>query len=227
MSGPFPLFDAQLPGMFGGDATYYRAEFVPYVIGAYQMVYGNLYENYNEYYDPPYDSIIEDWLISGIHDADEWYNLIPDNFYDFMQDSVVDNFINNPNHPLNVALRANDLHNWAPQEPVRMLYCGMDSMVYAQNSMMALDTMMALGAADVQALDLDPTGIHETCWVQTYIYALEWFDSLRVECDMAIITSIQSIEKQHEISLYPNPVKDIATFSSEEITSIEIYDYDG
>ena len=141
-----------------------------------------------------------------------------------MQDTVVDNIMNDPNHPFNIALRKNDLHNWIPREPVRMLYCGMDSMVYAQNSIMAEDTMNALGATEVQAIDLDPNGIHETCFIPTTTYALEWFDSLRA---YYIYTSIPSVKKQSEINLYPNPVMDIATFSSEEITSFEIYDMTG
>ena len=224
-SGAFPLYDVQFPGMFDEDSSYYRAEFIPYALASYQLVYGNLYSNYNEYYDPPYDSIIADWLASGTHTADEWAALIPDNFYDFMQDSVVDNMLNNPDHPVNVDLRDNDLHNWIPQEPVRMLYCGMDSMVFAQNSIMANDTMNALGAPDVQAIDVNPNGIHETCGVPTDTYAFEWFNSLRVECEMFV--SIPSLKNQPEISLYPNPVKDIATFSSDEITSFEVYNMTG
>jgi len=218
-SGPFPLYDLQLPGMLGGDSTYYVPEFIPYVFAAYQMVYGNLYQNYNEYYDPPYDSIIAAWVASG----EDWGTL-PTNFYDFMQDSVLDNILSNPNHPFNVDVRDNDLHNWIPQEPVRMLYCGMDSMVFAQNSIMAQDTMNALGAPDVQAIDLDPNGTHETC--ETDTYALAWFNSLRLECEMVHV-SIPSLKEQPEISLYPNPVKDIATFSSKEISAIEIYDMTG
>jgi len=114
--------------------------------------------------------------------------LIPDNYYDFMQDSVVYNIINNPNHPVNIDLRLNDLHNWVPDEPVRMLYCGMDSVVFPQNSIMTLDTMLALGATEVEALDLDPYGIHETCWIESFVYAVLWFDSLNAGCN--IVTPI-------------------------------------
>ena len=184
MSGAFPLYDAQKPGIFDGDSTYYVAQFIPYVMASYQLVYGNLYENYSEYYDPPFDVILPQWLASGTHTDSEWNELIPDNYYDFMQDSVIDNIINDPNHPVNIDLRLNDLHSWIPDEPVRMLYCGMDSMVFPQNSTMTLDTMNALGAPDVQAFDLDPDGIHETCWLETYVYAALWFDSLNAGCQM-------------------------------------------
>jgi len=184
MSGTFPLYDAQFSEMFNEDPTYYTAEFVPYTIGSYQMIYGNLYENPNEYYDPPYDLIIPEWLSSGTHTYEEWAELIPKNFYDFMQDSVVDNITNNPNHPFNIDLRLNDLHNWVPDEPIRMLYCGMDSMVFPQNSTMTLDTMKALGATQVDALNLDWYGTHETCQYETIVYAAIWFDSLNAGCNI-------------------------------------------
>lgn len=94
-------------------------------------------------------------------------------------------------------------------------------MAFPQNSMMAEDTMNALGAPDVQAIEVDPEGTHETCGVQTTTWALEWFN------DLVIITSIPSIDKQVEVNLYPNPVIDVATFSSEDIFSFEIYDAKG
>ena len=42
-----------------------------------------------------------------------------------------------------------------------------------------------------------------------------------------MVTSLPSVKKKLAISLYPNPVNDIATFSAEEITSFELYDLMG
>lgn len=181
MSGPYSMSSVQMDGVFDEDSTYYAPSLIACCVDSYQYVYGNLYANCNEFYDPPYDSIIPDWWASGIHWAGEWNELLPNNYYDFVQDSVLNNFLNNPNHPLNVDLRKNDLHNWIPQEPVRMLYCGMDSIAFSENAIMAQDTMNALGAPEVQAIDLDSIGTHETCWLLSYPYALAWFDSLKVE----------------------------------------------
>jgi hypothetical protein len=223
MSGPFPLSDIQLPMMFEGE-TYPAPAYLPYVMASYQLVYGNLYENYNEYYDPPYDSLIASWLEDGA--TFDPYGDLPTNFYDFMQDTVVDNIKSNPDHPFNLGIIENNLHNWIPGEPVRMLYCGMDPLVYPENSIVTQDTMTTLGASDVQAIEIDPYGDHQTCIVPAFAYSLEWFDSLRVECEM-VITAIPSRDEQPEISLYPNPVTKKATFSSDEITSVELYDITG
>jgi len=220
MSGPYPLSTDIFDMVFGGDATYYAAEFIPYLLASFQLVYGNLYTSYQQYYDPPYATIIE----LGLSEGGSWYNSIPSNMYNFMQDSVVSNILNNPNHAVNIALRKNDLHNWIPMEPVRMVYCGMDSMVVPQCSITAKDTMIALGAPDVDAINLDPDADHNGCFIPALVYALDWFDSLREPC---VWTSIPSVKNQPEISLYPNPVNDIATFSSAEITSFELYNMRG
>ena len=143
------------------------------------------------------DSSSDDWLASGIHWGGDWAALIPDNFYDFMQDSVLDNMKNDPDHPVHIDFRKNDLHNWIPEEPVRMLYCGMDSMVFPQNSLMAEDTMNAMGATDALAIEVDPEGIHETCGVQTTTWALEWFNDSRVS------VSIPSVAQNREYNFIP------------------------
>ncbi len=219
MSGPYALSLAMFDFVFESP-TYPAPSYLPYAFASYQYVYENLYTSYDEYYDPPYATTIADWIAAGTNPPS-----LPTNFYAFVQDSVMDNILSMPNHPTRVDLRENDLHNWIPLEPVRMLYCTMDHLVTFENSIMALDTMNALGAPDVQAIDVFTSGDHYTCFIPATTYALEWFDSLRVECEMFV--SIPSVEEQSEISLYPNPVKDIATLSSEEITSIEIYDMKG
>ena len=224
MSGPYPLYNVQMRGMLIDDTIFAESAYLPLALASYQLVYENLYDNFNEYYDPPYDSIIADWLASGIHDPYEWFDLIPENFYDFMQDSVLDNIKNDPDHPVNMDLRENDMHNCVPEEPVRMLYCGIDITVFPENSTMARDTMQALGAGDVQALDLYPEGNHNSCFMPTTAYALDWFDSLREPC---VVTSIPAVKTQAEIVLYPNPVQEMATFSSNEIAAYELYDMAG
>lgn len=226
LSGPFPLYDVQLPMMYGGDSTYYAPEFLPYIFASYNMVYGNLYENFNEYYDPPYDVLIANWLAAGTD-----FGTLPTNFYDFMQDSVLDNIQNNPNHPFNIDLRDNDLHNWIPEEPVRMLYCGMDSMVFPLNSIMAKDTMIALGAPDVQAINLDWFEDHDGCFIPAITYALDWFDSLNAGCYIVTPYCMQNgavFSTQAEIDNFPtnNPYC-IEIGGDVEISGSDITNLDG
>ncbi len=209
MSGPYDLSSTQLDFLFGSP-TYPAPAYVPYGCASYQYIYGNLYTSYAQYYDPPYDTIIADWIAAGT-DAPS----LPENFYEFMQDSVVDNIKNNPNHPLRVDMSYNDLYNWIPQEPVRMLYCTMDHLVSFENSIVALDTMNALGAADVQAIDVYFNGNHYECFIPALTYSLDWFNSFLLSIDE------QSIEG---LKLYPNPTNSILNIEAfTPITSIEIF----
>jgi len=177
MSGTYPLSYDELDLVFNEDSTYPVPFYLPMIFASYQYVYGNLYSDYNQYYDPPYDSVIASWVASGKYE----YGYLPKNLYDFMQDSVVDNILDNPNHAFRIACRKNDLHNWSPQEPVRMLYCGMDKQITPQNAITAQDTMIALGAPDVQAININSQGTHSSCWKPSLLYSLEWFDAFLPE----------------------------------------------
>lgn len=201
LSGPYDLSSTMVDFVFG-NPTYPVPAYVPYTGASYQYIYGNLYTTYDEYYDPPYDTLIADWIAAGTDPPN-----LPYNFYEFMQDSVVDNIQNNPNHPLRVDLSYNDVYNWIPQEPVRMFYCTNDHLVSFENSILAQDTMNAQGAPDVQAIDVYPNGDHYTCSVPAHTYSLDWFNSY--------VLSIPSFNIQSKIIIYPNPFSTSTTIEYE------------
>jgi hypothetical protein len=207
MSGPYSLSYAQFEYIFNEDTTYSGSYYLPYIIASYQYVYGNLYEAYEEYYDPPYDSIFAAWESTGIFFDNYPMESLPDNPYDFMQDSVLNNVLESPGHPLRVALRKNDLHNWAPQHPVRLVYCGMDATVAPANATSTQDTMMSLGAPDVLAVNVNPDGNHTTCAIPAYLYALDWFKSFLG--DQSVNNPLDPAGP--EISVFPNPVTAVLT----------------
>lgn len=201
MSGPYALSQAQFDHIFRNDSIYTGSYFIPYIISSYQYVYGNLYADYSAYYDPPYDSIFEAWETSGNYFEGLPIDSFPKNFYTFMQDSVMTHVLEDPKHPLRVDLRKNDLHNWAPAEPVRMLYCGSDMTVSPENATMTQDTMKALGATDIMAVNVNPEYNHTTCAIPAFLYALDWFE--RIRNDDAVNGSLDPEESV--IRLYPNP----------------------
>jgi hypothetical protein len=221
MSGPYTLSYDQFDFIFNQNSTNYRgAIFLPIAFASYQMIYGNLYSDFQQYYDAPYDASIESWITEGIIGA------IPSNLYSFMQDSVINNIIENEEHPFRMDIRKNDLHNWCPHEPVRMLYCGMDKTVPPQNAITARDTMNFLGAPDVKAIEIDPQGDHTSCISLCMEYALEFFDSLVAKCST---TFIKKNNKPPETRIFPNPTNDLLTIRStlSGLCSIEIFSSSG
>lgn len=216
LSGAFDQTGAQFDLIFDGDSNYYASPFLPYILGAYQEAYGNLYQSYDAAYDVSHASQIQNYLTTGTYDFSQWLGMLGSNYYGFMQDTVLQNILadaNRDSHPINVALRANNLYDWAPNAPVRMLYCGSDSMVAPENSINTLDTMQALGATDVQALNLLQSGDHNSCFSPATTYALSWFDSLAVKCqNYASVSSSEDLN----IKLFPNPVKNNLTIEGVE-----------
>ncbi len=202
MSGPYALSGPQFEYIFSKDSTYSGSYFIPYIIASYQLVYGNLYTDYSQYYDPPYDSIFAAWEASGIFFDNFPIDSFPENYYVFMQDSVLDHVFEDPNHPLREDLRKNDLSDWAPLEPVRMLYCGMDMTVSPENAIFTEERMKVLGATDVQSVNVNPEFNHTTCAIPAFMYALEWFDTFSEEGTVS--ASFDS--ELPVVSLYPNPV---------------------
>jgi hypothetical protein len=225
MSGPYSLSYAQFDYIFNEDSIYSGSYYIPYIISSYQYVYGNLYTDHEQYYDPPYDSIFAAWESSGIVFENFPVDSIPKNFYDFMQDSVMDNLMEDPNHPLRMDLRNNDLHNWAPQEPVRLLYCGMDLTVAPASSTSTQDSMMLLGAPDVLAVNVVPEYNHTTCAIPAFLYAFEWFETFSP--GQSVNTSLMLSEP--DIKIYPNPAKTLITVETGTLDrySIEIHSMNG
>ena len=225
MSGPYALSGPQFEYIFSKDSTYSGSYFIPYIIASYQLVYGNLYTDYSQYYDPPYDSIFAAWEASGIFFDNYPIDSFPENFYVFMQDSVLDHVFEDPSHPLNEDLRENDLYDWAPKEPVRMLYCGMDLTVSPENAIFTQEQMNLLGAADVLSVNVNPDYNHTTCAIPAFMYALEWFDGFSENGAVSALT----VSEQPVVSLYPNPVSRWLTIETEitDRSMVSILSMDG
>ncbi len=225
LSGAHYLSGAQVDFIFDGDSTYAYNAFLPYILGSFQLVYGNIYNSFDAIYDSPYDSQIQTYLNDGNYTFNQWSAMLPANYYHFMQDSVLQQMLSNPAHPINVALRDNDLHNWVPLAPVRMIYCSSDDVVNPQNSIAARDTMQALGATDVDAIDIYPAGNHSSCFPPANEFALAWFDSLKADCNTVL--GLQQVPKE-SFKLYPNPTSDrIFLQASSGIRSVRISDLNG
>jgi hypothetical protein len=229
LSGAFDMSGAQFDFIFDGDSNYVVPAFLPYILGSYQAAYGNLYTDFVDVYDPSKSAQIETYLNSGTATYNQWNSYLTTNHYDYMQDSVLQNIkadLNRDTHPINLALRANDLYDWVPNNSIRMIYCGSDNVVSANNSINTLAAMTTAGAADVQGIDIFNGGDHNTCFNPATQYALTWFDSLSTSCQ-----SFVGIEGQDfsEMIVYPNPVVDVLTiegFDTESMTAA-VYNLSG
>ena len=207
-SGPYEMSGAMADTILS-PYPYSNPGYLVYLLSAYQMVYGNLYNSYAQVLNSPYDTIVPPFFDGNntTLDMGTLNNLLSGYIDTLMVDTVVANFSNSMstyNHPLWTALLDNDNHDWTPQRPIRMYYCTGDEQVTFQNAIAAEATMQANGANDVQAVNMG-SGNHNDCVLPALTTAYLWFDGLRSLCNS---TGLNEQIKFNELIVFPNPVSD-------------------
>lgn len=195
-SGAYDLSVTQAAPMIE-DQPYASPEYLPYVLFSYQSAYGTLFSDPSEIFVSPYNETLPP-LFDGMNGGGTIAAAMPSIPNEVLQPDQLDGFINDPNHPLRVALEDNDRYNWAPQTPMRLYYCTLDIQVFHENSLLTADTMMANGAADVTAVDMGEFD-HGDCAQPTLFAILSWFSGLKEDCSVGIS------ENKIEAKLFPNP----------------------
>ena len=207
-SGPYEMSGAMADTILS-PYPYSNPGYLVYLLSAYQMVYGNLYNSYAQVLNSPYDTIVPPFFDGNntTLDMGTLNNLLSGYIDTLMVDTVVANFSNSMstyNHPLWTALLDNDNHDWTPQRPIRMYYCTGDEQVTFQNAIAAEATMQANGANDVQAVNMG-SGNHNDCVLPALTNAYLWFDGLRSLCNS---TGLNQQIKFNDLVVFPNPVSD-------------------
>lgn len=227
MSGAYDMVGAQFDLIFDGDSSYYMSSFIPYLMGSYQLVYENIYSSYSQIYDSPYDEKIKEYL-EGNFTWQQWSSLVPPNYYSFMQDSVINNMVadsTRSSHPILKAMKKNSYIDWIPERSVKMLYSGKDSMVSPQNAINTCEHMLALGAKNIEAINVFPEGVHENSLIPELKYAMTWFEGIKTPCQL--VTSSNDFAQKKAFSIFPNPSKNVININYPEELNIEIFSMQG
>jgi pimeloyl-ACP methyl ester carboxylesterase len=151
MSGPYDISGVQAQTITA-DAPYSTPGYLPYVVLGYQTVYTNLYTNLSDIFRSPYDTLLPQ-LFDGTNSIGYINSFLPDTPKHMLNPVFYNDFVNNPNNPGRLALRDNDVYNWAPQAPLQLLYCMGDEQVFYMNSVVTYDTMVARRATNVTKFD--------------------------------------------------------------------------
>jgi pimeloyl-ACP methyl ester carboxylesterase len=148
-----------------------------YLLAAYQEVYG-LTNSLAELLAPPYDQTLPP-LMNGATSSQIINNAMPADPRLVLDPAVLAALQSQPEHPIRVALRDNDLHRWTPIAPTRLYHCRGDQDVIFANSETAQASFHGRGALQVQLVDPDPTANHTGCALPAFILAKDWFETLR------------------------------------------------
>ncbi|MBI5387657.1 MAG: hypothetical protein HZA90_23605 [Verrucomicrobia bacterium] len=176
MAGAYDLSGVTAVDFLSGRAQpnpYYFA----YLLAAYQDVY-HLASTLADLLAPAYATTLPP-LLQGNSDGSTINAAMPSDPVQVLKPAILAAFRSNPNHPLTVALRDNDLYAWTPRALMRMYHCAGDQDVIIANSQVAFASFQARGATQVQFFDPLPSGDHGDCAIPSAMLAKAWFDSLR------------------------------------------------
>lgn len=228
MSGPYSISGA-MKALFFSDEEYGQPSYVVHTILSYDAAYG-LYDKLEEYFDPDFTEAIaafrdntiardslEGFLLEGLrqkHGA-----AVPRLL---LQDSVRQAVLDDPDHPLNLAMADNDVFRWAPLAPTRLFYCTGDDQVPYLNSIIARDTMQALGAADLEARDVDTEADHGGCIFPAVLATLNFFFQYQ-----DVQTDVQTASSP-DWRVFPNPARQTLFIQGVSPgAAIELFDLQG
>ena len=172
MSGPYSISTGMKDLLVNDDEYEYVAYLVATAI-SYQEAYGTIYpdNDITQFFKQPYADIIQKYIDEEIDlfviNEELIDSLIANEGGAFPKkmifDDIVAAILSDDDHPVNVALRDNDVYDWTPVADTRLLYCEGDDQVAFENSIIARDKMIENGAQMVTALNLNADFNHTEC----------------------------------------------------------------
>ena len=189
---PYPVLKDQLlsTAPFGAGAS------VLYVLFSYDSAYPGLFSSTSDFLVEPFASDIPP-LYDGQHDGDTINARLPPVIGAVIPQTLRNSIANNPNAPLNLAFKENNVFNWTPLFPVKLCYCGNDEIVSPINTSIAKNTFVANGADQVSTVEVSGSASHTDCGELARPVIVDWFRSLKVACD----------------GTYPPPITDAISFT--------------
>lgn len=211
LSGPYSISGIMRQQILS-ESPYFYPAYIPNTALSYQTVYGNLFTELTDLFKPEYASLIQQYYEGNIDLVQLNQSLIqtltaltgasvPRRMF---QDAAVAAIESDPLHPVNVALADNDVYQWAPESPTRIFYCMADDQVPFMNSVVARDSMLAKGATNLAAADLDPTADHGGCVAPALTQTIIFFAGFQ---QITTHTEAQ-LEDLESVVIQPNPTSD-------------------
>ena len=179
MAGPYDVSGVQKNALLSA-AAYPAPVYLPYLFYAYHAAY-QLYPNMAAVFQANYSTIIPSYFTSsGFDDLTGLAAKMPSSNIpsDVLQPSILQAIQNDPTNAMNVALKENDLYDWAPKSPMKLCHCDGDLHVPMANSLKAVESFNAKGV-NVELVNPLSHGTHASCILPSFIYMKNWFASLK------------------------------------------------
>lgn len=176
MAGPYDVSGVLVETMLS-DQPYSNPFYLTYILLAYHDVYG-LFENASEIFSEAYAPRIEAYL-NGNSSFESLNSDLPKIPSQMLNPEFVTDFSSDPNHPIRLLLQQNDVVQWAPQAPIRLIHCSGDLTVPYQNSQLAFNHFKSIGLDSVELINPFAAGDHSQCILPALTNAKAWFDEMK------------------------------------------------
>jgi hypothetical protein len=215
MSGPYSIGEV-MRSLVLSEKEYLFPAYIPNTICSYQLAYGNIYKEITDVFRQPYAGLIEKFVKEEVNLTQLNTQLIEmlkaqegaSKPILMLQPNLVSSVSNDSLHPFNKALKANNVYQWAPKAPTRLFYCKNDDQVPYLNSVLADSVMRALGAVNLQAIDVNPAANHGQCAYPAILNTSLFFANYQKIVDL----TTPSLEAAFNgIDLFPNPAQNQIT----------------
>ncbi len=200
MSGPYDLIGAQVDLIISTE-EYATPGYLPYIVLAYKELFPDLLVDFEieDVFVPPYDTLLPNLFYSGDYGIGYINNQCEPVPRDMINPTIMTDFETDLNHPLRQALAQSHMLDWAPQAPIKLMYCNGDEQVTYLNSELAYDAWIANGSTQVEKIDFGAFS-HNDCAQYAFLNGIQYFDSYKVCYNV----SNNDIKKEI-INVYPNP----------------------
>lgn len=230
-SGPYSL-SGVMRDLVINDSVYSSPAYIPNTVLGLNEVY-EMYSNLDEFFKPEFINVVQKYYNGEISLFLLNQNLILtlNSLYGeaiankMIINSVMDEFINNPDYIINKVLRDNDVFDWTPESPTRLFYCKADDQVPYKNAIEAINKMYSNGADQqlVQAIDLGESLDHGGCYYPSLFETMLFFDNYKDNT-----SGVEDI-KGINITIFPNPTskKILLDGNSDGNVNVKIFDMNG
>ena len=143
-SGPYDLYSKQTSFVFARP-TYENPSFLPYLLLGYQRIYGDIYTNLDEVFNPPFTQTVPS-LFDGSLNVEEIDSQLPVQWKTMFNPNFLNEVQNNAGGRFRLLLRDNTVLGWRPRSQLRLYFCTGDELVDFQNSLTAWGDFFKRGA---------------------------------------------------------------------------------
>ncbi len=194
-SGAYSLSQVQKSYLFD-HPVYPSPSFLPYMLMSFQEAYGNLYGNLGQVFVSPYNLHIPD-LFNGLYTTDQINIQLPPEWKTMFVPKYLWNIQYNYFHPVNSALRKNDVIGWKPKSDLHLYYCTCDELVANENSLLAYLSFLLRGSSKVSCLPVGPFK-HAECAPFVLLLSKIQFDcaSGANPCGINLLSLLKSATKE-------------------------------